>query len=93
MEFSSKTGEITLYFKKQWKVNTIKENIKNSKHSISAYKARYECISFIIFIIYRSPNYNKAKFCEDFQQFKKKNYKSKLETMLNVNELISQIMK
>ena len=28
-----------------------------------------ESISFIITIIYRSPNYSKADFCEDLQQF------------------------
>ena len=69
MSNSPKTGGVTLYFKKQWKLNKIKEDVKDSKHWIAAYMVKGEGISFIIAIIYRSPSYSKAEFCEDLQQF------------------------
>ena len=40
MSNSPKTGGVTLYFKKQWKLNKIKENVKDSKHWIAAYMVK-----------------------------------------------------
>ena len=68
MSNSFRMGGVTLYFKKQWKVNKIKENVMDPKHWIRTYMAKCENMSFIIVIIYRSPRYSKA-FCDDLQQF------------------------
>ena len=40
----------------------------DSKYWIRAYMAKCENMSFIIVIIYRSPSYSKAEFCDDLQQ-------------------------
>ena len=69
MSNSPKAGGVTMYFKKQWKLNKIKEDVKDSKHWIAAYMVKGEGIPFIIAIIFRSPSYSKAEFCEDLQQF------------------------
>ena len=45
------------------------ENVKDSKHWITAYMVKCESISFIIAIIYRPPSYSKAEFCKGLQQF------------------------
>lgn len=66
---SSRTGGIIAYFKKHWKVNKIKDNIKDTKHWISAYKVLYETTSLIIIIVYRSPSSSKTEFCDAFQDF------------------------
>ena len=69
MSNSPRMGGVTLFFKKQWKINRIKENVRYPKYWINAYMAKCENMSFIIVIIYRSPSYSKRKFCEDLQQF------------------------
>ena len=47
----------------------IHSEFTNYRHYISAYMAKCENISFVIVILYKSPRYSKAKFCEDLQQF------------------------
>ena len=69
MSNSPRTGGVTLYFKKLWKVNRIKENVMDPKHCISAYMAKCQNMSFIIVMIYKSPSYSKAEFCDCLQQF------------------------
>ena len=67
--YSPSTGEVTLYLKKQWEVNRIKENVMKCKQwTSSEYMAKFENISFIIVLIYSSPSYSKTEFCEYLQQ-------------------------
>ena len=68
MSNSPRMGGVTLYFKKQWKVNRIEENVMDNNIGL-VHIWRNMKTSFIIIIIYRSPSYSKPEFCEDLQWF------------------------
>lgn len=65
---SKRTGGITIYFKKKWKVTKIAEKIMHSKMWISAYMVKNKSIKFIVAAVYRSPSSAEYEFVETFGQ-------------------------